>query len=221
VKPFDPSEQATGTELSSPRLQSYHQVLWTALVPRSGECASIQGEMIRAVERLRAELLRNGMGNYYDRGPLDSNHYGKLLTLVLDTLARSEGSALSTDDVGYFAKARSGLDADRIAVHRLGEMEEREDASDAERELAQADADAHAIDWNELIHRAERCVANWCIAHPQLVDRRGQPVEERGHRDLRHVFEPPRPPPVCPLCNGKGFIQPTGKNGWPKPCKCA
>ena len=38
--------------------------------------------------------------------------------------------------------------------------------------------------WEWLYNRAQRCIANWCIANPGLIDRQGRPIEERGIRDL-------------------------------------
>ena len=39
----------------------------------------------------------------------------------------------------------------------------------------------------ELFDRAERCIANWCIANPELVDSEGRAVEERGVRSVEDV----------------------------------
>lgn len=32
-----------------------------------GQCVSVQGELVRANERLQSEYFRNGLGNYYER----------------------------------------------------------------------------------------------------------------------------------------------------------
>ncbi len=40
------------------------QEIWKNLVPKSGEADSVQGELLRAIEKLRDEAQRNGNGNY-------------------------------------------------------------------------------------------------------------------------------------------------------------
>jgi hypothetical protein len=45
----------------------YHEeagVLWRTYVPRSGQADTVQGELIRAVEKLRDEAQRNGNVNW-------------------------------------------------------------------------------------------------------------------------------------------------------------
>jgi hypothetical protein len=42
------------------------QKLWAELVPEDGQAETQQGEMIRAVEKLRTESLRNGYMNWDD-----------------------------------------------------------------------------------------------------------------------------------------------------------
>jgi hypothetical protein len=38
--------------------------LWETLVPKSGQAATVQGELIRAIERLRWEAQNNGNANW-------------------------------------------------------------------------------------------------------------------------------------------------------------
>jgi hypothetical protein len=40
--------------------------IWQTLVPRSGQADTIQGELLRAIEKLRDEAQRNGNINYGD-----------------------------------------------------------------------------------------------------------------------------------------------------------
>jgi hypothetical protein len=42
------------------------QKLWSELVPKDGQAETQQGEMIRSVEKLRTESLRNGYMNWDD-----------------------------------------------------------------------------------------------------------------------------------------------------------
>jgi hypothetical protein len=43
------------------------QAIWREFVPASGQAATVQGELLRAVEKLRSEAIRNGNVNW-DRG---------------------------------------------------------------------------------------------------------------------------------------------------------
>jgi hypothetical protein len=38
--------------------------IWQTFVPRSGQADTVQGELLRAVEKLRDEAIRNGNGNW-------------------------------------------------------------------------------------------------------------------------------------------------------------
>ncbi|GAA4974977.1 hypothetical protein [Kineococcus glutinatus] len=40
------------------------RAIWKAYVPRSGQAETVQGELLRAVEKLRDEAQRNGNGNW-------------------------------------------------------------------------------------------------------------------------------------------------------------
>jgi hypothetical protein len=56
--------------------------LWRSQVPRRGQAATVQGELLRAVEKLRDEAIRNGNINW---GP----GHARLATYVRDTLTGS------------------------------------------------------------------------------------------------------------------------------------
>jgi len=43
------------------------QAIWREFVPPSGQAETVQGELLRAVEKLRDEAMRNGNGNW-DKG---------------------------------------------------------------------------------------------------------------------------------------------------------
>jgi hypothetical protein len=58
------------------------RALWQALVPPRGQAATVQGELIRAIEKLRDEAQRNGNVNW------DEGHV-ILAGFVRDTLLRS------------------------------------------------------------------------------------------------------------------------------------
>jgi hypothetical protein len=56
------------------------QKIWNELVPPTGPCKTVQGELLRAVEKLRDEAQRNGNINYHETHKL-------LAKFVLDTLS--------------------------------------------------------------------------------------------------------------------------------------
>ena len=58
------------------------RALWRTSVPPSGQAATVQGELLRAVEKLRDEAKRNGNVNW------DEGH-AILATFVRDTLVES------------------------------------------------------------------------------------------------------------------------------------
>ncbi len=202
----DPAEQA--------RLDAFIDSLYRDLVPGSGESATIQGELIRAHARLTTECYREGMGNYYD-DELDPNDtfadspYGQLAVFLLDTLIANRGEPLEADDVAAFAAARRDLEPNwhwRRSVMVLTSRAEgttEPPLSDAEeRELAQLEDAGPTIGWETLLDRAQRCVANWCIAHPDLLDRTSK-------RPLASASAP-IPTTPCPRCEGRGWIDPRG-----------
>jgi len=224
MKPFDRTEEATDVAGSSERLQSFTKALWEALVPRSGECASVQGELVRANERLLTECLQNGMGNYYvEDEEIGQSSYGRLVLFILRTLVENRGGALDAEEVAYFAEIRGRLERDRALKLRIQELElKEEELTDEEaREIEELSGkDSERIHWVALYNRAERCIANWCIANPELIDRSGRSIEEGGVRNLDRILNPPPPPPKCPLCNGRGFIQPKDDRSFPERCSC-
>jgi hypothetical protein len=224
MKPFERSAEATE------ELAAFTKKVWDALVPRTGECTSVQGELVRATERLFAEAFNEGMGNYYDgvesSADLARSYYGAMVIFVLDTLVASRGRALDDDDVEYFANVRSRLDADWLARRRIAALETCEGESDVEMtaaEKAEYDelaASPDVVPWQEVLTRAERCVANYCLKNPDLVDRDGKAVVEGGVRSITHIFEPPPAAPPCPKCNGKGWLPPSSPSDFPAMCSC-
>jgi hypothetical protein len=227
---FDRTDEGNSGEnrMPSERLQAFTKALWDALVPDNDSCASVQGELIRANERLQAEYFRNGMGNYFGRdepeGTLADNYYGELLLFILDTLLAKGNRALSNDDVAYFTEVRREIEPQWLRGLRSDELfykaEEVELAVAEKEELAQLDEQPRGPDWEDLFNRAERCIANWCLTNTALIDRHGSPVIERGVSDVIHLFAPPPALPPCPLCNGRGWIAPTTAGDFPSICSC-
>lgn len=80
--------------------QRAHTELWELLVPSSGPCATVQGEVIRITGRISDELYRNGGGNW-DR------HYRMMADALLRHLA--SGSVLTADRLAQARAAASAL----------------------------------------------------------------------------------------------------------------
>jgi len=74
--------------------------IWRTYVPKSGQSTTVQGELLRANEKLRDECHRNGNGNW-DRG------HEMLANYILETLVASE-------DVPAGAKMQLTRDIGRI-----------------------------------------------------------------------------------------------------------
>ena len=54
------------SSLDSVRYEEEARALWQTSVPRAGQASTVQGELLRAVERLRDEAQRNGNINWGD-----------------------------------------------------------------------------------------------------------------------------------------------------------
>jgi hypothetical protein len=81
----------------------YHklgQYIWRTYVPPSGQAVTVQGELLRASEKLRDECHRNGNMNW-------DNGHEILARYILDTLTASPN--ISTQ-----SKIQLGADIDRI-----------------------------------------------------------------------------------------------------------
>ncbi|HVS96763.1 MAG TPA: ankyrin repeat domain-containing protein [Puia sp.] len=81
------------TELQDPEL-AYR--IWSNLVPATGPAATVQGELLRSVERLRDEAQQNGNENY-------RRDHRRMAVFVRDTLVRS-----GIFDQGEIARIQNG-----------------------------------------------------------------------------------------------------------------
>nr|WP_199000594.1 ankyrin repeat domain-containing protein [Flavobacterium sp. ASV13] len=57
------------------------KIIWQKLVPKSGQADTVQGELLRAIEKLRDEAQRNGNGNF------NENCHGILIVFLRQNLA--------------------------------------------------------------------------------------------------------------------------------------
>jgi hypothetical protein len=112
--------------------------IWKTYVPPRGQSDTVQGELLRANEKLRDEAHRNGNANW------DAGHE-ILARYVLETL-----------------EAWPALAPDRKAQLR------------ADIKLLTAPDDPYLED--EAFDRVERCILDWCAAHPEPVPRAHNPA---------------------------------------------
>ena len=115
--------------------------IWQAYVPSTGQSSTVQGELLRANEKLRDEAHRNGNVNW------DEGHE-ILARYILDAL--EEWTALAPD-----RKAQLRADIALLTAPSMPYMED--DAFD----------------------RVERCILDWCAAHPEPVPRAQNPALRR------------------------------------------
>jgi hypothetical protein len=77
--------------------------IWPASVPKSGQFETVQGELLRAVEKFRDEAIRNGSGNW-DEGfeSLLRYHGDHLLDLAVYERVLIETTRLGLTRLGGF-----------------------------------------------------------------------------------------------------------------------
>ncbi|NML41547.1 hypothetical protein HHL17_30465 [Chitinophaga sp. G-6-1-13] len=73
------------------------KLIWQKLVPKSGQAETVQGELLRAVEKLRDEAQRNGNGNFHE------NCHGILVAYLRKYL---------TEESGFEREIIAGIDED-------------------------------------------------------------------------------------------------------------
>jgi hypothetical protein len=64
--PQEPSPTAVSPGQEDMTYFQEAQTIWRTFVPASGQADTVQGELLRAVEKLRDESMRNGNGNWDD-----------------------------------------------------------------------------------------------------------------------------------------------------------
>jgi hypothetical protein len=112
--------------------------IWQTYVPPRGQADTVQGELLRANEKLRDEAHRNGNINW-------GAGHEILARYVLETLG-----------------AWPALPPDRKAQLR------------ADIALLTVPDDPYFED--EAFDRVERCILDWCAAHPEPVPRAHNPA---------------------------------------------
>lgn len=93
--------------------QERHENLWQLLVPSSGPCATVQGEVVRIAGRVLDELRRNA-GCNWDR------HYRSMVVAL--GLHLASGAALSAEELADLRRAQSEVPKHDEAAERLAEL---------------------------------------------------------------------------------------------------
>lgn len=70
--------------------------LWQTFVPKSGQAETVQGELIRAIEKLRDEAQRNGNGNW-DSGHEILAKYIETTLINSDEFNKKENNQIKSD----------------------------------------------------------------------------------------------------------------------------
>ena len=128
--------------------------IWTNLVPKSGQADSVQGEILRAIERLRWEAQENGNINWDDR-------FEMFINFLHNTLGNEEGFSKET-------RASIAVDLERLKNFiPPDKLESRSQASD----LPYVEDNLYDRIVNHLI--------SYCRQHPQVIPRKHDPRQYR------------------------------------------
>lgn len=123
--------------------------LWKKLVPKEGEAETIQGEMVRAIGRIKGDYYRNGFGNWYP-------HCYKLPQFLAAHLI--DGSTFKPFTL-------SVLRADIRALNAYGN---RVMADDNPYESFRFSL-FESTDVEEAFERLDAAIVVWCKRHPELI----------------------------------------------------
>jgi hypothetical protein len=130
------------------------QWVWTNLVPRSGQAACLQGELLRAIEKLRWEAQGNGNINWDDR-------FEMLVDLLSEHLLSE--ARLSHDE-------KTTIEDD---LERLRNFLPVRDLKD--------DAEAEKLPYvkDDLYDRLTSSVVRFCRLNPKIVPYQHNPAQYR------------------------------------------
>jgi hypothetical protein len=130
------------------------QWIWRNLVPKSGQASSLQGELLRAVEKLRWEAQTNGNINWDDR-------FEMLIDLLTNHLQR---------EPRFSPEIRASIASDLDRLRDFLPVRELVDETDVGK-LPYVDDD--------LYDRLASHVVHFCRLNPQLIPYRHDPAQYR------------------------------------------
>lgn len=123
--------------------------LWKKLVPKEGEAETIQGEMVRAIGRIKGDYYRNGFGNWYP-------HYYKLSQFLATYLI---------DESTFKPFTLSVLRADIRALNAYGSSVMA--AGNPYETFHFSLFETTGIE--EAFERLDAAIVVWCKRHPELI----------------------------------------------------
>jgi hypothetical protein len=128
--------------------------IWHNLVPKSGQASSLQGELLRAIEKLRWEAQGNGNINWDDR-------FEMLLDLLADHLLNESRFSL---------EVRTAVAGDLERLRSFTPVLELED-----------DADFQNLPYveDDLYDRLTSCVVHFFRLNPLLIPYQHNPAQYR------------------------------------------
>ncbi len=132
--------------------------LWDNHIPGSGQSSSVQGEMLRAIEKLRWEAQTNGNINWDDR-------FEMFIAFLANHLLAEP----------LFSKAaKTSIEMD---LKRLADFTPVDELDDDEEE----DADSMNLPYveDDLYDRLVSQVAHFCRLHPQAITNEHNPAQYR------------------------------------------
>jgi len=98
--------------------------LWTELVPSEGQASTTQGELIRAVGKLKDEAFRNGNQNF-GNGHRILCHYVSETMLDSNVFSRTEIEEIKSSIERVLDSAHPDVLGDKTCFHYLFEMSVR------------------------------------------------------------------------------------------------
>jgi hypothetical protein len=161
--------------------------LWKSLVPKEGEAATVQGELVRSIVRIQNEFYRNGMMNW-------GNGFYEGMASYISRILKSDKT------FGHFAK--KCIDADIMEIQKSGETGEEIAIEKKPRSAAFGGSILLKSRVENSHNRLAALIAIWCEKHvepinnPHYVYPRDRIVQLRSPDEYLSLNTP------CPKCGG-------------------
>lgn len=141
--------------------------IWKHLVPKSGQATTVQGELLRAVEKLRWEAQSNGNINWDDR-----------FVMLVEYLA---STLLSEPAFTVAEKVQLKEDMDRLLAFELPDVvgDRYDQITESKEELVRLLADKLPYVDDDLYDRITESVVAYCRLHPAVIPREMDPEQYR------------------------------------------
>ncbi|MBA4385449.1 MAG: hypothetical protein C0410_11995 [Anaerolinea sp.] len=128
--------------------------IWQNLVPKHGQADSIQGEILRSIERLRTEAQENGNINW-DEG------YELFITFLQETFE---------NETKFSAEMKESINSDLFRLRNFLPVDKLE--YDSQKSMLPYVED-------DLYDRLGGYLIQFCRLHPQVIPRKCDPLQYR------------------------------------------